>query len=144
MVLLFGALRTVHCLSGIKSQLKDSSIKTESYFKGTRRAPPKTPFYTHISMDQIQIYQRYFDRALELSSTLEFERDGLRFKRLLAEASANDSLSEIDLEVMRLQYICADKYLREKYRSRWVETVTKRRDSDFFPDPWVVISAVFA
>lgn len=144
MVLFLRVLRTVHCLTGLESRLKDFSIKTQRHFNGTRRAPKKTPFYSHISMGQIQTYQRYFDRALELSSTLEFEGDGLRFKRLLAEATCNDSLSEIDLEVMRLQYICADKYLRKKYRSRWVETVTKRRNSDFFPDPWDVISAVFA
>ena len=140
---LLGMLRTLQCLLGLKSQTASLTENSRIDFNGTGNGPQKTPFYSHISTDQIQVYQRYFDRALELSSTLEFEKDDFQFKKLLAEANSNDSLSEIDLEVMRLQYVCANKYLRKNYRSRWVETVLKRRDSDFFPDPWAVISAVF-
>ena len=143
MVSLLGMLRSLQCLLGFNFQTQASTENTRNAFNGTGNGPQKTPFYSHISTDQIQSYQRYFDRALELSSTLEFNKDSLQFKRLLDEANSNDSLSEIDLEVMRLQYVCANKYLRKKYRSRWVETVLKRRDSDFFPDPWTVISAVF-
>ena len=141
---LLGMLRTVRCLSGFKSRFFDTSNEnTKNGTHGTKSKPPKTPFYSHISTEQIQIYQHYFDRALELSSTLEFEKDSLYFKRLLAEANSNDSLSEIDLEVMRLQYVCANRSLRKKYRSRWVATVIERKKNDFFPDPWAVISAVF-
>jgi hypothetical protein len=95
-------------------------------------------------MGQIQLYQSYFDHAVKLSSTLEFKQNDLRFNKLLAEAVAIDSLSEMDLELMRLQFVYADKNMREKHRSCWVETVLKRRDTDFFPDPWAIVSAVFS
>jgi len=72
------------------------------------------PFYSHISIGQIQLYQSYFDRAVKLSSTLEFKQNNLRFNNLLTEAATIDSLSETDFELMRLQFVCADKYMREK------------------------------
>ena len=144
MVLFVGMLRTVNCLSGLRSQLKDSLTKAQNDFDARGSAPRKVPFYSHISMGQIQLYQSYFDRAVKLSSTLEFKQNDLRFNKLLAEAATNDSLSEMDLELMRLQFVYADNYMREKHRSCWVETVLKRRDTDFFPDPWAIVSAVFS
>ncbi len=144
MVLFVGMLRTVNFLSGLRLQLKDSLTKTQNDFDARGSAPRKVPFYSHISMGQIRLYQNYFDRALGLSSTLEFKQDDLRFKRLLVEAATNDSLSEIDLELMRLQFVYADKYMRKKRGSCWVETVLKRGDTDFFPDPWAIVSAVFS
>jgi len=53
-------------------------------------------------------------------------------------------LSEMDLELMRLQFVYADRFMREKHRSCWVRTVLKRMDTDFFPDPWAIVSAVFS
>jgi len=144
MVLFVGMLRTVNFLSGLRSQLKDSSTKAQNDFNRRGSAPRKVPFYSHISMGQIQLYQSYFDRAVKLSSTLEFKQNDLRFNKLLAEAAIIDSLSEMDLELMRLQFVYADRFMREKHRSCWVETVLKRRDTDFFPDPWAIVSAVFS
>lgn len=104
----------------------------------------KVPFYCHFSTDQVRLYQIYIDRALKLSPTLEFEENDPRLKKLLAEAANRDSLSELDFELMRLQYVYADKYLRTRHRTCWVQTVINRKDTDFFPDPWAIISAVFA
>lgn len=144
MVLSSVVLRGFHSLLGYRAKTNSSSMRVWDDLDIEPKGPKKVPFYSHVSPDQIRIYQSYFDRALELSSTLEFKQNDLRFKRLLIEAAANDSLSEIDFELMRLQYVCADNYMREKYRSRWVETVLERRNKDFFPDPWAIISAVFA
>jgi hypothetical protein len=104
----------------------------------------KVPFYCHISTDQVQRYQHYIDRALKLSPTLEFGENDPRLHRLLVEAVNRDSLSELDLELMRLQYVYADKHLRTRHRSCWVQRVINRKSNDFFPDPWAIVSAVFA
>ncbi len=144
MVLFVRILRTVNFLSGLRFQLKDSSTKAQNDFDTRESAPRKVPFYSHISMGQIQLYQSYFDHAVKLSSTLEFKQNDLRFNKLLAEAAIIDSLSEMDLELMRLQFVYANKNMREKHRSCWVETVLKRGDTDFFPDPWAIVSAVFS
>ena len=45
---------------------------------------------------------------------------------------------------MRLQYVCADRLRREEYRSNWVKKVMNLQDTDFFPDPWTIIQALFA
>jgi hypothetical protein len=136
--------RTLYPLLGLTPQSQDF-FRTSQKDAGTKpRKPKKIPFYAHIARVHIPLYQSYFDRALALSSTLEFGETDPRFNKLLDEAAANDSLSEIDLELMRLQYVCADRSMREKRRSCWVETVLKRRDGDFFPDPWAILSALFA
>ncbi len=103
----------------------------------------KTPFYSHILPNQIQVYQLYIDQTFELSPTLEFKEDDSRLHMLLAEAVENDCLSELDLELMRLQYVYADEFLRQRHRSRWVETVVNRKDNDFFPDAWAIVAAIF-
>jgi hypothetical protein len=109
-----------------------------------QRQPKRAPFYSHIATDQIEPYQGYINRAFGLSPTLEFEENHYLFSELLAEAAARDSLSELDLELMRLQYVYADRSQREKYRTSWAEKVINREDTDFFPDPWDIISAIFA
>jgi Cdc6-like AAA superfamily ATPase len=108
-----------------------------------QRQLKKVPFYSHISTDQIQLYQSYINRAFELSPTLEFEENYHLLEKLLAEAVTRSSLSDLDLELMRLQYVYADKSQREKYRGSWVKKVINHRDTDFFPDPWAIISAIF-
>ena len=137
-------LRSFHCHWGYRAKPANMFKKIWQASDRTSGGLKKVPYYSHISKADIHAYQRYFDRALKLSSTLEFERNDSRFKRLLAEAVTNDALSDIDLEVMRLQYVCADKHKRQKHCRHWVKTVLKRRDNDFFPDPWAVITAVFA
>ncbi len=91
--------------------------------------------YSHLTSSQIRLYQSYIDRAFELSPTLEFDQDDLRFHKLMTEVADNHSLSELDFEMMRLQYIYADKCVREKYRTRWVEKVMARKTNNFFSDP---------
>jgi len=104
----------------------------------------KVSFYSHISPSRIHTYQCYIDRALELCPILEFEEDDFRLHELIAEAVSKDSLSELDFEIMRLQYIFADKRLREKCRHFWAERVTSSKKADFFPTPWSIISTMFS
>jgi hypothetical protein len=137
-------LWTVRCILDLKAQSKSFPTRPQKNLDTCRREPKKVPFYSYISPNQIQRYQRYLDRALKLSSTLEFKKNDLRFNNLLVKAVSNDSLSELDLETMRLQYIHADKHMRAKHRGCWVETVLNRKNADLFPDPWAIVLAVFA
>ncbi len=111
--------------------------------KISRKKPKKVPFYSQIPTPQIRSYQSYINRAFLLSESLEFGQDDARFEKLLKEAETNDSLNKIDLELMRLQYVCANKDLRDSYRVNWAVTVVNREDDDFFPAPWTIISALF-
>ena len=103
----------------------------------------KLPFYSHIPSTQIGVYQSYVDRAFGLSPTLEFEENDPQLSELMDKAANTDSLYQLDVELMMIQYVHADEYVREKYRSNWVEKVVNRKDTDFFPDPWTIISALF-
>jgi hypothetical protein len=103
----------------------------------------KVPFYSQIPTTRIRTYQAYINRAFQLSPTLEFEKTDLRFNKLLAEAARNDSLDQIDLELMRMQYVLADKAKRKKYRPYWAVKVINRKKNDFFPSPWSVVSGLF-
>jgi hypothetical protein len=108
-----------------------------------RKRLKKVPFYSQIPTTNIRLYQAYINRAFQLSPTLEFEETDMRFNKLLTEAAHNDSLNQIDLELMRMQYVLADKALRKKYRPYWAVKVINRKKNDFFPSPWSVISALF-
>jgi hypothetical protein len=108
---------------------------------GKTRTKESPNFYSQIADTRVGLYQSYIDRAFELSPTLEFEEDDPRLSRLLEESVSNDSLSDLCLRVMIIQYARADKYLREKYQRHWVEKVMNREESDFFPDPWSIVSA---
>jgi len=108
-----------------------------------RRKLRKIPFYSQIPTTRIRLYQTYIDRAFELSPTLEFSLGDDRFNRLLQEAAHKDSLSVLDLELMRMQYVLADETLREQCRENWAVTVVNRQADDFFPGPWSILSAMF-
>jgi hypothetical protein len=117
--------------------------KDESITKIGRKRRKRICFYAQIPTNQIRLYQAYIDRAFQLSPTLEFEKNDPRFHRLLSEAAHMDSLSQVDLELMRMQYVLADKRSRKAYRHRWALKVINRRENDFFPSPWAVLSALF-
>jgi hypothetical protein len=108
-----------------------------------RRNLKKVPFYSQIPTTRIRLYQTYIDRAFELSPTLEFALGDDRFNRLLKEAAYKDSLSVLDLELMRMQYVLADETLREQCRESWAVKVVNRQEDDFFPSPWSILSAMF-
>ncbi len=108
-----------------------------------RRKLEKVPFYSQIPTTRIRVYQSYIDRAFELSPTLEFSLGDDRFNRLLQEAAYKDSLSVLDLELMRMQYVLADETLREQCRENWAVKVVNRQKNDFFPGPWSILSAMF-
>ncbi len=111
--------------------------------KISRRKLKKVPFYSQIHTPQIRSYQSYINRAFLLSESLEFGRNDARFEQLLKEAETYDSLNKIDLELMRLQYVGANKELRDSYRANWAVTVVNCKDDDFFPAPWTIISTLF-
>jgi hypothetical protein len=136
----FAILRNVFSLWASKDTFRGPEVNACKELRQLK----KVPFYSHIEPDQIPLYQGYIDRAFEMSPTLEFEQDDPRLHELLAEALSTDSLSELDLELMRLQYLYADQHLRRGHRTNWVEKVVYRRDVDFFPDPWTIVSAAFA
>ena len=103
----------------------------------------KTKFYSRIPTEKICLYQRYINRAFSLDPTLEFELDDPGLERLFEEAETVACLNKLDLELMRLQYVFADKRLREEYRSRWAVTVVNFEDGGFSPSPWDILSALF-
>ena len=109
---------------------------------GLKKRKPSS-FYAQIPTNQIRVYQAYIDRAFQLSPTLEFKKNDLRFHSLLVEAAHTHALSQVDLELMRMQYVLADKTSRRAYRQQWAVKVINRRENDFFPSPWAVLSALF-
>ena len=140
---LFLTLWALVCLWSKKNRNNDFKVKKKSFYI-TRRKPQKPPFYNQIPTTRIKLYQDYIDRAFQFSPTLEFKHNDERFNRLLTEAANNDDLSEIDLELMRIQYVLADKALREAHRPSWAAKVINRHEKDFFPSPWTVLSSLFA
>jgi hypothetical protein len=136
-ILLAGALLIgMVAIAGIVLLWKELSTA----FKRTRKKELPN-FYSQIVNSRIGLYQSYIDRAFELSPTLEFEEDDPRLSELLEEAVNNDSLSDLCLRVMMIQYAHADEDLRQKYQRHWVEKVMSRKESDFFPDPWSIVLA---
>jgi hypothetical protein len=137
-------LRGVLCPWSQRRRGKNVKEKEKGMSGFRHRKPRKVPFYSQIPTTQIRLYQSYIDRAFLLSPTLEFEKNDPRFTQLLAEAAAADSLSVIDLELMRMQFVLADRGARDEYRPSWAVKVINRKDNDFFPSPWAVVSALFA
>jgi hypothetical protein len=140
----FAALWALICPEGLKKEARNVIAKDKTSTKTVWKRRKQVSFYSQIPTTQIRLYQGYIDRAFQLSPTLEFDKNDPRFHRLLAEAAQNDALSQIDLELMRMQYVLADKASREEYRCRWAVKVVNRRENDFFPSPWAVLSALFA
>lgn len=103
----------------------------------------KIRFYSGISPSQVQCYQRALNRAFEMCPSMAFESGDPRLCAWLREAERAGSLSKLDLEMMRVQYVLADRGIREDYRSMWAVTVICLEDTGFFPSPWEVLSAIF-
>jgi hypothetical protein len=139
-------------LNAFWSLIRSPSFKKKGHQKNRENDETKTvlrrgkttPFYAQIPTTKIRLYQTYIDRAFQLSPTLEFEKDDSRFHSLLNEAAHNDALSQLDLELMRMQYVLADREMRQAHRHRWAVKVINRRENDFFPSPWAVLSSLFA
>ena len=138
---LLGVLRNV--FSSLKDVFGAFQERASNKLYVKQRKLKRIPFYSHIRPNQIQVYQRYIDQAFELSPTLEFKENDSLLHRLLGEAVENDCMSQLDFELMRLQYVYADEFLRQRHRSSWVEAVIKRKDNDFFPDAWAIVAGVF-
>lgn len=118
--------------------------KEKTPISTTRKRRRKVPFYSQIPTTRISLYQAYINRAFQLSPTLEFEKNDLRFHGLLTEAARSDALNQLDLELMRIQFVLADKRSREQYRDCWAVKVVNRRQDDFFPSPWTILTAFFS
>lgn len=123
----------------LKKQACNINVKNQT---STRKK--LVSFYSQIPTTRIRLYQAYIDQAFQLSPTLEFGKNDLRFHRLLTKAAKNDALNQIDLELMRIQFVLADKASREQYRDRWAVKVVNRHQDDFFPSPWTILSALFS
>jgi len=128
----------------LKKQACNVTAKNKTSATTTRKRRKQFSFYSQIPTTQIRLYQAYINRAFQLSATLEFGKNDLRFHRLLTEAAKNDALNQIDLELMRIQFVLADKASREEYRDRWAVKVVNRHQDDFFPSPWTILSALFS
>ncbi|MBW2107779.1 MAG: hypothetical protein JRI36_03810 [Deltaproteobacteria bacterium] len=105
---------------------------------------PASSFYGTIPASRIRLYQSYLERAFALSSTLEFHKDDQRFKGLLAEAAQKDALCPIDLELMRMQYVFADRKQRKLLRSCWAVQVINGGNEEFFPSPQAILAGLFS
>lgn len=128
----------------LKKQACNVKAKDKASTTTTRKRRKQVDFYSQIPTTQIRLYQAYIDQAFQLSPTLEFGKNDLRFHRLLTKAAKNDALNQIDLELMRIQFVLADKASREQYRDRWAVRVVNRHQGDFFPSPWNILSALFS
>ena len=142
----FMALWSLFCPRPIKQTTKKRIVFWGKKKTGGRtcKKPRKMPFYSRIQTRTIQRYQSYIDRAFALSPSLEFAEADDRFSRLLKEATGHHDLDDLDLELMRMQYVLADPNRREKYRGNWAVTVVNRRENDFFPSPWAILESLFA
>jgi len=103
----------------------------------------RSRFYSGIPSSQVQCYQRALNRAFELCPSMAFEVNDPRLCEWLREAERASSLSKLDFEMMRIQYVLADQGIREEYRSMWAVTVICLEDTGFFPSPWEILSGLF-
>ena len=106
--------------------------------------PQKASFYSSVPIRRIRLYQAFLNRAFKLSPSLEFGDGDDRYSTLLKEAAHKYALSELDLEMMRLQYILADPTFRKQHQSKWAIEVINREEGEFYPSPWAIVRAVFS
>jgi len=106
------------------------------------------PSYADLREGQIPVYQEYLDALFavvdvhnytdwSMSKPCDNERlwrdDGI-VERVCCEEAPSHGLSPAVLQTMMHQYFFADPSLREKYQSKWAETVVYDSDEvDFFP-----------
>ncbi len=106
------------------------------------------PYYKGINEEQIPLYQKYLDEVFPLididnytlwSKSKEHNRDRLKqdrqlMEKVFCEEAASHGLSPVYLQIMVNQYVFADPWSRERYRSIWAETVVYNQEKiDFFP-----------
>ena len=109
-----------------------------------KRTAKRARFYADIATSDIRVYQKYLNRAFLLNPSLEFEPGDVMLGRLFGEAESTAGLSVFDLELMRMQYILADKSIRKAYRKIWAVTVINAKEPTFFPSPWEILTALFS
>jgi len=109
-----------------------------------KRRGKRTRFYDDIATSDIRLYQKYLNRAFSLKPSLEFEPGDVMLDGLFGEAESTAGLSVFDLELMRMQYVLADKGIREAYRKIWAVTVVNAKEPTFFPSPWEILTALFS
>jgi hypothetical protein len=109
-----------------------------------KRSGKRARFYADIATSDIRVYQKYLNRAFLLNPSLEFEPGDVMLGRLFGEAESPGGLSVFDLELMRMQYVLADKGIREAYRKIWAVTVVNAKEPTFFPSPREILTALFS
>jgi len=116
--------------------------------------------YEEIKKDQIPLYQKYLDGLFAVididnytlwSMSKEYDRERLKrddrlIEKVCCEEAASHDLSPVCLQIVVNQYFFADPWLRERYRSTWVETVVYNAESvSFLPGAgnfWKILEAV--
>lgn len=112
----------------------------------------KKNFYREIKERQIELYQHYVDRILSVvdiqnntnwaqGKTYDKERlgkDDAIMEDIAVNQAGSKGLKPIYLQIMANQYFFADPWERERDKERWVSRVLRRRETDYFPDPWVL------
>lgn len=135
-LILLGLLAILMTLGAVAGVLNFLRKKLKS-----KRLPE---FYSEIRLTDVGLYQSYINRAFELSSDLEFDKDDPEPEELLHEAESRDAVNPTYLQMMMIQYVHADEWMREQHKDNWVETVLNRKGTDFFPDPWAIASAAMS
>jgi hypothetical protein len=120
-------------------------------FRWKKRVADK--FYEEINEDQIPLYQKYLDGLFAVidienytlwSKSEEYDRERLEqddrlMEKVCCEEATSHYLSPAYLQIMINQYFFAYPWVREHYRSTWVETVVYNKERiDFFPEAWVI------
>lgn len=103
------------------------------------------PFYSDIRKNQVDLYQKYFERLLNVvdidNSTKRSrgedydkaisEKDEMTIESIIVEeGQENDNLLPVYLQVILEQYFYADVWEREKDKHHWVNRVLRRENVD--------------
>lgn len=117
------------------------------------------PFYCEIRKNQVDLYQKYFERLLNAVDIDNYtkrsrgedydkailERDDKTIEKIIVEeAQEKDNLLPVYLQVILEQYFYADVWEREKDKHDWVNRVLRRKNVDYFPDPMRIYTTIFA
>ena len=116
------------------------------------------PFYSDIRKNQVDLYQKYFERLLNVvdidNSTKRSrgedydkaisEKDEMTIESIIVEeGQEKDNLLPVYLQVILEQYFYADVWERERDKHHWVNRVLRRENVDYFPDPMRIYTTIF-
>jgi len=117
----------------------------------------KDPVYSNVKRDQQKTYQTYFltiVHSVNIANLTErahsrpfnkqvAEKDHATIDQLANKAKTKDGLYPVILQIMVEQYLFADPWQREQDLNRWIYTVMRRKQTDYFPDALRVHNVLF-